>query len=328
MALIDIIRDVAPLMGVDASNTNQRDYLIARINKAANEIYSITDIPKCLREQVFCIDTDEKQLTLPYYVYKVRGIRNYDTTARIKLEDMRPRYFKGPQAAYQNILTWREKPDIILARELSSAGPLTLKLASAATVAFTVTIVGSTTIADQVSETVSFAIGATSRTTTGSFTAFPGVVNIQKSRLIDQNISIQDLNGNEVSFIANSEYKPQYTLIQNIDNKFAQTGGLLSDSFEILYKVKFSNFRNDYDVFPVSNFDDIVGWKTLAQYYSTLTNPKAKQNVLDYETRIVDAMTRRVFDAENSDEKEIQFAPNRFVDAIRNSYPVSISIWR
>lgn len=327
MALIDILRDISGLMGVDITDVSQKALLIQKVNKAANEVYSYTDIPKCLREQVFCIDQEERQLTLPYYVYKVRGIRNYDNPTRITVNDMRPRYFKGPQATYQNILSWREKEDMIIGKNLTNASALTITPTAAATAAFTVTVVGSTVGGSRVSETVQFSVDDTSKTTVNAFSPFPGLVNIQKNILIDQDISITDASGNEISFIANSEYRPYYTLLQSLDNNFA-IAPLLSDCYEILYKIRMTPFRNDFDVFPVENFDDIIGWKTLSQYYSTLMDDKSKQNALDYETRLAEAMAKRIADAENADEKEIQFAENRFFEAVRNCSPNYISLWR
>jgi hypothetical protein len=320
MSLGYILTEFAKEAGVSINTTADRTLAISKINKAARELYQTEDLVGSLREQVFDIDPSKLQMTLPYYVEQVRGVRNYDTKARIKSEDMRPRYFYGkdwPQA----FLTWRKKNQIPIARELESEGPLTISIPQAESERFKVYVRGSTSAADAVVETVIFEIGETEKTTTKTFTQFPGITLIGKDKIITQNVSVEDVNGNEIAEIANCELESRYTLIALSDTQTSDT----CDCYEILYKYRFSPFYNDYDNFPAPDYDDAIVYKAVSQSYSKSTDPAIQAKVMEYELKCSTILKNRAFDGEGSDEKEIQFGRNGYLGIMGGGYPTGFS---
>lgn len=315
-----ILTEFSKEVGHPINTDLDRASAIAKINKAARELYSTTDLVGCLREQVFNVDPSKLQITLPYYVDQIRNARNYDTKSRVKIEDMRPRYFYG-RDWQQKFLTWRKKNRQPICHDLENDGPLTITIPAAETSRFTVYITGSTVDSDKVTESVIFEIGDTSHDTVNSFTSFPGFRLIAKDKLITGNVTITDIVGNTISEIANCELEASYTLIAVGDYENQTT----CDCYEILYKYKFSPFYNDYDVFPAPEYDDAIIYKAASHVWSKDTSPIGQAKVLEYETKCNAILTNRANDGEGSDEKEIQFGKQRFFDIMGYGYPTGFT---
>jgi len=317
-----ILTEFAKEVGQPLNTAIDRANAISKINKAARELYAITDLVGSLREQVFDVDASKLQITLPYYVDKIRGARHYDTKNRIKIEDMRPRYFYGREWP-QKHLTWRKKNTSYIAHEITNEAPLTISIPQAEDSRFKVIIVGSTSKSDRVVESVTFEIGDTTKTLTNNFNTFPGFQFIGKDKIITQNVKIEDESGITIAEIANCEFESRYTIIAISD--YEQSVGC--NCYEFLYKYKFSPFHNDYDTFPAPNYDDAIVCKAVSQFYSkdTSENGIGQAKALEWEARCSAILKQNAEDGEGSDEKEIQFGRNRFFDIQGNGYPTGFT---
>jgi len=319
--LIYILTEFSKEVGHPINTDRDRASAIAKINKAAKELYSSADLVGCMREQVFNVDSSRLQVTLPYYIDELRNARHYDTRARVKIEDMRPRYFYGKDWP-QKYLSFRKKNKICTARDLDNDGLLTVTIPQAESSRFTVYITGSTIDSDRITEALVFDIGTITQTTINSFTSSPGFRFIGKDKLTSNNVTISDLNGNVISEIANCEQEAIYTLISvgDLDTN------LQCECYELLYKYKFSPFYNDYDTFPAPEYDDAIVYKAASHVWSKDTSDKGQAMVLEYETKCATILTNRVNAGEDSDEKEIQFGRQRFFDIQSYGYPTGFDV--
>lgn len=254
-----ILENVAQESGSTA--TSERAYLIRYINKAAEELYYTYDLFNCEREQLFNIGADNQQITLPSYVYRISALRNYDTTSTIFLRDMRPRYsanrWNRPYEGFP-YLAWRQKFKSPVQQDTSNVGPVVITLAEAATIAFDVLLTGTTPTSARITETVSFAVGDTSKTSTNSFLSFE---SIRKSAPCNADITFVDAGGVTVATLGNNELYTEYTIVQVLDRYQATSRDQL---VEILYKTRFYPFVNDYDSYPCGDiYDEAIYWKTM-----------------------------------------------------------------
>ena len=161
MAFIDILNLVASHVGTNT--TTQRPYLTALINRAASDLYSQSDLVNCLREQVFKRELQDQknpvvQYTLPYYVHKVRAMREYTTGCTIVNHDMRPRYQTQGWREFIDPFTYRIKNNQPLAREILNEGALTINLPDGETVAtpFSLFVTGSNASKSRFTEQLDF----------------------------------------------------------------------------------------------------------------------------------------------------------------------------
>ena len=270
MALKHILEDIGSILGLDLSDPDELVYLTDQVNHAAREIYNSMDLPGSIREQIFQVsDVDNYQVSFPQYIDKIRAIRFYNNLAgKIQLEDLRPRYHEHNWNG-SNRLSYRIKAsNSPLASDITNAGYLTFTLPTGKleTYDIEITIVGRTSSAERVQETVTLLAGTSSIASVESYEA---VITIIKSEVNNFNITVTDIDGAELSVIPNSELSTAYTIVQiRADDYSSQYGNSYPlNTIEVLYKVKFSGFKNLYDEFPAPNCDKIIFWK-FAEHYS------------------------------------------------------------
>jgi hypothetical protein len=258
--LLDILTDIA--MEIGQTNTeSEKSARIYRINKAAREIHEGTDLPESLREDVFDINVSSQQVSLPAYVYKVRGMRFFDGRHSINLDDMRNRYnfnYTGENELWY--LQWRKKQNQALSREIANQSVIKVSVPLPEESSFTVTLTGSTDKSSRVTEILSFAVGDTEKTTTTNFVTLESIV---KSRATKYDINLYDVENNLIGQIINAEYQSYYNIYQIQDTESftmpANTSGV-----EIFYKLKFFPFKNDTDCFlGTDRYDSAIYWKFL-----------------------------------------------------------------
>jgi len=257
MPLNTIRTEIASDLGIKIDSTNQRDYLDAKINRAAKEIWDTFDLRNSLREQIFLLETSQQLITLPFYVYRLRKVRSYDYVYPIRRLGMAPRYhYNNWQPPFLQWRTIREEAP--LGRDIENQGLITLTLSAAATVAVVFYIIGKTPNSQKVQEPIIFSVGDTAKTTVNQY---EDIETIAKNKVIDQDCTITDMDGNTIAALPNSELKTSYTVVQVLDRYqvFDQT-----PLTEVLYKARFTPFKNDNDQFPCGEqFDDAIYWKTI-----------------------------------------------------------------
>jgi len=257
MPLNTIRAELAADIGIKIDSTTQKDYLDAKINRAAREIWDSYDLRNSLREQIVLLETDQQLITLPFYVYRLRKIRMYDFQYPVERVSMTPRY------NYNNwnppFLQWRTiREEAPLMRDIENQGPVTITLTQPATSAVVFTITGKTPNAEKVAESILFSVGDTTKVSSNNFEA---IDSLTKNKIIEQDASVYDMDGNQISAIPNCELKAYFTVVQVQDKyqTFAE-----QPLVELLYKTVFTPFKNDNDKFPCGDqFDDAIYWKAL-----------------------------------------------------------------
>lgn len=316
MALKHILEDIGSILGFDLTNADQVAYLTEQVNHAAVELYNSMDLPGSIREQIFQVsDTDNYQVSFPYYVDKIRAIRFYNTSGgKIRLEDMRPRYHLH-RWGNQGILTYRVKmSNYPLANDIENAGPLTFELPTGKTETADVliTIIGSVPGAERVQETIRLLAGQSSVQTTE---AYETVFSIIKQSINRYNITIKDIDDVTLGEIPNSELQTCYTLVQIRQDDFAPlyNNQYPLNTIEVLYKQKFTGFRNLYDEFPAPNCDKIIYWKFAEHYYAH--KPGMEQRALAAKMKTDALLAELNTNDEMGKTIQIEYAPNPMFEA-------------
>ena len=265
---LDILQEVAQDVGKSLNDAGNRSWLTRQINNAAREIYSTEDLFGCEREQIILAAAGEQQITLPWYVESILGLRNYDTRKSVELVDMRPRYSRdGWKRAAQNspTLQYRLKGEVALSKELSDEAGLVISLPDGVSndKLFSVTIVGSNSQASRVTESLIFKVGDTSKATSNFFS---DVTAILKSSETSYDLTVVDVGDSVVAFIPCHLRSVTYKLLQVLDRTEQQSQDVL---LELLFKHKFEPFVNDTDCFVAgSMYDKAIYWKTMEHIYA------------------------------------------------------------
>lgn len=318
MSLKYILQEWSKETGQPANSTNQRANALDKINKAARELYDGTDLPGCLREQVFDMNFALKEVTLPWYVDQIRAVRHYNSRNRIKLNDMRPRYAVGNWQ--QPILSFRVKRVLALGNNLTNEAPLTFTLAGSNTEDFNIYLKTSTSYSSSTVEKMTFPTGVITLNSVLSPTSFPGITNIEKDRLTEVDLKVTDASGTIIAEIPNSELASRYTLLQVIDETviFVQ----VDPCYEILYKWKFSPLLNDFDNFPADGYDDIIVWKSVSNFWKR--KPGGSEQVTIAEQTLAKLLADKVANSEAGEELELNFGRNRFQDVMTGGFPTGL----
>jgi hypothetical protein len=285
---------------------SEKAYAINQCNKAAKEIYEASDLVNSINEQLITFSTvvdasgNQVQLAaLPYYVDKLRAIRNYYTRRQVDFHDMRPRYKSDGWT--ENLLAFRKRKSSPIQRDILNAAPLTLTITAAESAAFSVIIVGSTANASRVAETITFAAGDLVKT---SVNAFITIDSISNPALHASDVTITDLDGNTLAVLANNQFKSEYLIVQILDYVAVQPS--VPYLVEILYKPIFLPFANDGDEFQCSGYDDAIFWQVMG-------NKKAKsspdQSALAF-AKVAKIINDRSADEDQGIDQSVDFLPN------------------
>lgn len=293
------------------SITDQRALALSYINDGALDLYSKIDAVGSLREQVFVFDATAAQVTLPFYVGNVRGMREYQTGLKIDKHDMRPRYATtGWAEQYKAGWLYREKQVSAIQRDITNEGVLTLRLPDGETVdaAFTVYITGSNAQKYHFTEAVVFAVGDYSKNTTNLFST---IDSISKQAVSTKDIYVDDPDGNELAYLPNVVLSSKYTLFQILDIASTASGSNLY--VEILYKHEFIPFYNDMDEFVARGYDQVILFKALEHYYSSKEDQLEK--VLAFRAKAQELIDELSVDKNIGTKLELQFGTDGWYDA-------------
>lgn len=313
MAYLDIYNEVAGLTGNTSSSSQA--FVKNLINKAAEDLYSQSDLVNCLREQVFIKDSTATpqvlQFTLPWYVWKLRGMREYNTGAQILNHDMRPRYQTQGWREMIDPLTYRIKSNQLTARHSLNEGPLTLSLPDGEQVpvggGFSVNIGGSNLSKTRFLETVNFVAADITKVTSNLFSTLE---SLKKTVTTDFDLTVLDADGEEISFIPNCELSPNYTLIQIADYSYWNPMYV-----EILYKTRFIPFVLNTDEFPCGPiYDKAIVYKAAEHYY--ITYRKEFDKAAAFYTKCCEVVKNIQSDFSDNNEKLVDFGPNQYLSMV------------
>lgn len=256
MGLAYILQNIESETGISSPtlNTAQRNALVAKINKAAREIWNKADLPGVL-EEVYVCASSHKQLALPPFVGEIRAIRSTLWNDQWNLLDLRPRYNRTDWLSKWK--SWRLLGHSPYKIEITNAAPGTIVYPEVDT-SLTITLVGDTTLSNRSIDNV-----VVSATPSVPWTqSFLDISSIKKSKLTDFNVQLLDADGNELALIYADELYASYVIVDV--SQYPTLIGCNDNSYpmEVLYKPKLPQFINDEDEFPVQGYDDIIINKT------------------------------------------------------------------
>jgi hypothetical protein len=158
---------------------------------------------------------------------------------------MRPRYHAVPWT--QPYLQWRQIAATPLHTPLTNAGPLTFQINAIETEPFDIIVNGQTSLAANVTEIISFAVGDLVKSSVNLFEPESpfGVTSIKKSRATNSDVIVRvTATQAEVGRIANNQLYASNLRVQILDWNASTPFILGEDCVEVLYKQRFSPFVN------------------------------------------------------------------------------------
>jgi hypothetical protein len=262
MALGYILNTVAADVGFDLTNTNQRAYLLSKVNEACREVYRKKDLPVALKE-VYIRSTSNRELALPPFVGELRALRSgcndeqYCTNQWI-LQSQYPRYNKVPWVDLWS--NWRDKGVSPIAIEWLNTAPGTITY-PVVDDDLVVTIMGETTNSNRAVDNIT--IDATSKVWLKSFLI---ITRISKNKITDYNVILSDAEGNECAIIYADQLEASYKIV-DVSLYPDSAWGCCSCPdgtaiMELLYKPILPILSLDTDIFPIPGYDDILIIKT------------------------------------------------------------------
>lgn len=260
MSLGYILNTVASDVGMNMSNTAQRNYLVAKVNEAAREIYRKKDLPVSLKE-VYIRATPNREMALPPFIGELRALRKgcndaQYCTERWDLHSQYPRYNKSPWQHLWN--NWRDKGNTPIAIEWLNTAPGTISYPEVDN-DLTITIVGETSNSNRATDNI-----VVSATTKAWNKTFLNITRIAKNKITDYNVVLLDADGNECAIIYADQLEASYKLVDV--SAYPEWGNCTcSDGtaiMELLYKPVLPIMSLDTDTFPIQGYDDLIVVKT------------------------------------------------------------------
>jgi len=317
--LRDILANLQDSLGVSAD----RARLVRFVNQAYHEYYHRTDLPGSLLEQVFEFDNGDQVATLPWYVGEVRALRRAVSRQPVTMHDMAPRYHT--KAWRQQRWEFRLVGRRAIHTPLSVESQLTVTIPLAQTDTFSVTIKGQTPSAASITETLTFAPGELSKTTTAQFAKDDpaGIEAITRNGAVTADIVIEDAAGVELALLPNSQEYAEHIHIQWNDSDTGQNS-TTDNNIEILYKKRFTPLTLDTDVCVFTPIENAICWKARSYHYSFSKDELAGQQAVLASQKADELFAQATQTRDMETVAIIQQEPNRF----ERAWDLGWQIWR
>lgn len=258
MILTELIRRVAVETGLPIDTPEGEQAVIDLINDAGQQLWDQTDLPRCLMEEVFTIDTTDPvpRLTLPSRVGELRGIRR--PQGKVSLHDVRPRYNDRPWPQ-DNLMTFRVLYETPIARSIDNAIGLYMPPIANFEGPLSVYIVGATDTAKEFH--ASFDLNGEG---TAQGVLWTDIFSITKTEPTPLDIILyagDDDTGDEMARLGTYEYRSKYTVIELHERPFIGNGEpdtVQSSPLEILYKPPFRPLLEPTSCFQLDGYDHVI----------------------------------------------------------------------
>lgn len=257
MALLDLVRRLGRETGLNPDNREHKAQLIELINDGAEEIYTQTDLPRCLMEIKVSVDTTTPlpRVTLPAFVGEIRGIR--DHYQPIELHDVRPKYHTLPWPS-DRLYTFRIHRETPLCRSIDNAVALYMEPVTGVTTGFRVTVTGRTSTAQEIS--AEFDMNGSG---TAEVTLFEDIYSITKNEYTPNDVifRVADADGLEISRIFNYNTSARYIEVETTERPEqcdCNYVGMAGRCLDVLYKPQFRKLINDSSVFQLDGYDMVI----------------------------------------------------------------------
>lgn len=287
-------------MGLNPSDSGQRNVMLRFLNEAAYELYMQSDMPGSLVEQVFKVNGDQT-ISLPWYVGELRAIREYTSMIPWSINQMRPRYNQSNWSDFWR--NWRLKNRQPLMAAITNEAGFIINVPVVESEPLTITITGSTPLATSVSETV--IMTSTSATTINGFIE---VTAVSKSRVTSYDVTVTDVDGGLMTVIPNTELQAWYQIVDVSTMPWLPTSTSSLDHYvELLYKKALQYLENDGDEFPAQGYDFIISNKMMQLW----AQEEGKADVaLAYDQLTSRSLARKTEEANRATQDKVGFVVN------------------
>lgn len=300
MSVQYILQQTGFKMGLNPSVQEQRSVLLRFVNTAAREIYQTSDMAGILEEQYFKVNPNQT-IALPDYIGQVRAMREADSHAALNLSQMRPRYNQyNWQDEWRN---WRVKGLSALQQSIRNQSGLVISVPAIETPAISVSIVGSTDDSSSISETIQMT--SISIQTANNYTEISAIT---KNAVNNYDVTIADIDGNQLSYIANDKLKAEFQIIDvsNAPWLLPNTNPVIG-WVEVLYKKALPWLQNDTDEFPAKGYDEVIIAKCFQLYFEEQGNI---QLAIAFQTKATGLLAQIHEDANRGTDDTVAFVEN------------------
>ena len=323
MAFSDIAERLRQELCLDATTEGDpRAYCLSETNRAAKELWETNDLVFALREQYFKLATDDPQITLPYYVGHVRGVRRpcFSGQNPIELNDMGPRYHYNSWGGIST-MQWRIKHTTPLLRPITSAGPLRIKVGKPQANDVVFTLQGTTPYSQRTVEEVTLPAGEKSVDVP---TVFTDITTIGKNVVTTCDCVVySQIDDLPISAIPSHLTKARYLIINCYEDCCGNWRTPEYNTFhvEVLYKPLYFPFHFDGDEFQAEGYDEAIVQKVLANQER---DPEKKHEILK---SLGDLLRGRLEDFKRGQTSPVNQRRDAFLSAYEHLYenPYGIS---
>lgn len=287
MSLNYVLNLLGNKMGLNPNDPSQRPILLRFANQGAKELYRKADIAGSLGEQSFQIQANQT-IAMPDYVGQIRAMREQFSHIALNLSQMRPRYNQyNWESEWRD---WRLKGLHPLQTSLTNQSQLVFSIAVVENPPITINISGPTNNAAVASETI-----VMSSTSVNSVNEYNDVSAITKTAVSENNVTVSDVDGNQISYIANNKLKALFQIVDISTSPWWPVGvNPLCGWVEVLFKTALPHYENDNDEFPVPGYDTIWVDKCLQIWAEEQGNVN---EALAYMTKVTNSLAEMQEDA-------------------------------
>lgn len=280
--------------------SQNRTVLLRLLNEAARELYPQADVAGTLVEQVFKVNGDQT-ISLPSYVGRIRGVREYASMQPWHINQMRPRY---NESNWMDMWRgWRLKNKQALMASVTNESVGVISVSAVETPNIVVTVTGPTPSANLISETVT--LDAMSKQTINTFLDY---TSVKKDRVNTLDITLSDIDGKLLTVIPNNEHQAKYQIVDISACPWLSQDTSVQDNYvEILYKKTLPYLNDDGDEYPAFDFDDVIVNKMMQLWMEEQNKADAAEAYDNKATR----STARIHEDQNrATEDVVSLSPN------------------
>ena len=287
-------------MGLSPLVASQRTVLLRILNEAAEELYDQSDPVGSLAEQVFKVNGDQT-ISCPWYVGKIRAIREADTHIIWSINKMRPHYNQFSWKDMWRNVRLRNTQSLMCTVTNQSIGVITVPIIE--TPPIQITVSGPAINATNVSETI--IMTALALNTTNNFLDY---TSVKKDRVNDCDITLSDVDGKVLTIIPNNQLEAFYQIVDvSTCPWLSQSSSTLDHYLEILFKKTLPILSNDSDEYPVAKNDYILVNKMMQLW----NEEQGKVDMaMAYDTKATRGLARKMEDQEKATQDEVSLVSN------------------
>lgn len=243
------------------TQTTSRSVLLRFLNEAVRELYSEADLPGTLVEQVFKVNGDQT-ISVPFYVGRIRGVREAASMQAWHLNQMRPRYNQFNWSDMWRNIRLKNKQALQVSVTNESVGVITVEEVENPPIV--VTLSGPTPSASLIHENIT--MDSVSKESVNDFIDY---VAVKKDRANNFDVTLSDIDGKMLTTIPNNELEAKYQIFDISSCPWLpQNTSPLDNYVEILYKKTLSYLSADEDEFPAMfDYDDAIVNKMLQLWF-------------------------------------------------------------